>query len=46
MGGVQRVKGGRQRLTQERVPELIDATRQLDKLELVTTQQADRQVNG
>ena len=44
LGEAQRVKGGRQRLTQERVPELLDATRKLDKIELVATQQADRQI--
>jgi len=44
LGSVNKVKGARQRLTRERVPELTEATRQLDKLETVTTQQAERQI--
>ena len=44
LGQATRVKGCRQRLTKELVPELQDATRQLDKLELVTTRAADRQL--
>lgn len=35
------VPGSRQRLTRERVPELTEATRQLDKLETVTSQVRD-----
>ena len=36
--------GGRQRLTRDKIPELVEATRQLDKVELTTTNSAEKQV--
>ena len=39
-----KVKGGRQRLTKDGVPELVEASRQLDKVELVSRQQVERQM--
>ena len=44
LDSVTKVKGGRQRLTRDRVPELVDATRQLDKLETVSTSQVEKLV--
>jgi hypothetical protein len=38
--GATKVKGSGQRLTKDRVPELMQASRQLDRLELVSTKQA------